>query len=827
MKQSFSNTYTKTEYYKKDKQNCKFWRDGMVGGNGENGFITNSSPYDECIIFQNIHFIMPSRDPRFTPAEVSNELHQARQAVINFDDSWNVNGRTRTNNYAYHPSHQLKLTFNECEYKDYERFTDYETGEVVVQFTNRYGKWIRKSFTSRTDNVTITEMKSSSHGEKINLIISIDDISAMGNFGSGDEVNMQYKKIVGNNNDYIALLAHYPSYEGSELKNGGYVGLTYVLVIGGQKEKIFLEDNQEIQNVGKDKNPAIKITDAESVYLITKSDRTYNMGNICDFADKTDYELLNKTLFHCKVVSEKYNSFDYNSALAPSQKLHSSLFRNVELKICENFLSNEELIKLQQESDVLEGAIIERAYNQGRYAMICCGGTTMSRLGGMWTGEWNAGWRCIYTMDANVNLQSSGMNTGNLIDFGKGYINFVLKQIPDWTNNAYMVYGMKNAIQVPVNTDGDRAMMVEYDVWYPFQYWNAGASWMIQPIYEFYLCFGNMDIEVPNGKKNLLNEILLPLLTMQANFWLQICTPKYFIDKDGNAKYDENKTELSEDERFLIVPSYSPENHPIGYTSAVTANATMDISAAIDGLNMAIDIEKATQTLEYKYRIDLYENLIKKLPNYKYDETGAICEWAMKEYIENNAHRHISHLYCAWPAFETQENMKLTNACVQAIENRNKVNDGKDDTPSHGWVHKALVYARLKDSSACYNTLYTLFHSDIFYTSMMTDHNTDRLSSVYCTDTSFGLVGIINEMLVYSSKGIIELLPALPVQWKCGKIKGIMSRTRASVDIEWNCERTVATITSFEEQEIKITYNNEKTIINFKANETKVITYEK
>lgn len=60
-------------------------------------------------------------------------------------------------------------------------------------------------------------------------------------------------------------------------------------------------------------------------------------------------------------------------------------------------------------------------------------------------------------MDANVNLQSSGMNTGNIYAAGESYIKFVLKQIPDWEENAAKTYGMTDAIQVPVNTDGDRA----------------------------------------------------------------------------------------------------------------------------------------------------------------------------------------------------------------------------------------------------------------------------------------------------------------------------------------------------------------------------------
>lgn len=94
-------------------------------------------------------------------------------------------------------------------------------------------------------------------------------------------------------------------------------------------------------------------------------------------------------------------------------------------------------------------------------------------------------------MDANVNIQVSGMNSSGLYEAGTGYMWFILRQIPDWVNNAAMVYGMKDAVLVPVNTDGHRAMMVEYDINYPFQYWNAGAGWMLIPIYEFLQTYGD------------------------------------------------------------------------------------------------------------------------------------------------------------------------------------------------------------------------------------------------------------------------------------------------------------------------------------------------
>ncbi len=830
----FATEYTELVRYAKDFKDSISWFDGMISGNGENGVVCSGSPYSDTHIYQNINFLMPSNDPRYTPDEVTGELHDARQAVINYDDTWDVNGRNRTFSYAFHPAHVLRLDSTELPYFNYIRWTDYETAEVGVKYTDILGNWERLTFTSREDNVTITRISKSSLGAKINMTLSLDDCYSMRGFGRGDEVNMQYKKLVDENCNYIAQIAHYPSYENSELKDGGYCGLTKVIVVDGKKERVVLNETNDTENVAKEENVAIKISDASEVYLITKSDRTHSMGRFEDFKDAENYALLDELYVHATAVAEKYTvdgEFSYDKALAPHAKKQSALFNAVKFDLGnsehEN-LSNEHLIALQQQSEKLETAMIERAYNQGRYAQICCAGSTFSRLCGMWTGEWNSGWRGIYTMDANVNLQSAGMNTGNIYDAGIGYIKFVIKQIPDWEENAAKTYGMTDAIQVPVNTDGDRAMMVEYDKWYPFQYWNAGASWMLMPIYEFWQCYGNTTIEFNGENLDLEKDILFPLLTKQANFWDQLCTPEYYTDTNGKARYEEGKTQLNEGEKYIIIPSYSPENAPLGYTSTITANATMDISAARDGLRMTINMENVVKSEGFEERIAKWEALSALLPDYEYDESGALCEWAMDEYEENNKHRHISHLYVAWPAFETQGNQALTDACNQAIENRNRENEGEDDIASHGWVHKALVAARLKNADSVYNSLYTLMSDNIYYTSMMTDHNTHDGWGVFCTDTSFGAIGIINEMLLYSNDEVIEALPALPDEWSEGSIKGLRARTNAEVDIEWNSDTVKVTITSDKAQTINVSvYGGEEKTVKFAANETKTLVFNR
>lgn len=814
------------------------WTDGMVSGNGENGVITTGSPYADRMIFQYMYFNFPSAMPRVSPDETA-YLDEARQAVFNLDDSWNVHGRNRTFYYTFHPGHQLALEMEEePEILDYFRWTDYETAEVGVAYSNEKGDWQRKTFTSRQDNVTITKIEQSSLGEKINMTISIDDISSMHQAttsGFCEVQKMKYKKLVPESADYIAQVAHYPSYEGSELKEGGYAGVTQVITVGGTKERVVLADTGEAFNVGKDKNPAIRIEGASEVYLITQSNRTHEMGTLEEFDAQTDYPLLDELLANTRAVAENPDyqtdgSFDYDKALAPHAKLHGDQFNAVKFTLNgdeqDKQLSNETLIaKQKNDKSRLNHALIERAYNAGRYAEICCSGTSAPRLCGMWNGEWAPGWRGIYTLDANVNLQVSPMNTGNIKDAPLGYITFFLRNAPDFEENAQKAYGMHDAIQVSVNSDGDRGMMVEYDIYYPFQYWNAGASWTLLPIYEYWQCYGNQKIPLSDlvdysklrsvlsvededyteeemeqvlakGYLDLEEDILLPLLTKQANFWEQLVTPEYYMDVYGKACYEKGKTELEPGETYMLIPTYSPENNPVGYNSTITANATMDIAAARDGLNMVIEIEKAVGREGSEEAIKKWENLKSLLPAYKFDNTptgkGALREWAMDEYIENNAHRHVSHLYPAWPGYETQNDEELEKAAKQAVENRNQYNTG-DATASHGWIHKALVMARLKDGEGIIEALKPLMTADIYFKSMMTDHDSNRRNNTYCTDTSIGTVGVIQEAMVYSNTGEIEIIPALPKDWESGSMNGLMARTRAEVEkMSWDMEKGVA-----------------------------------
>ena len=828
-KSSYAETYSELSATKTNSN--QYWRQGMVTGNGKQGAIIAGSPYNDTVIFQNIHFILPNPNPRENPVTYD-ELETVRQNIINGKDI--VDTQNYMDVYSYHAGAILRMAQTdkvaaETEPSGYMRYTDYDTAQVGTRYTDGDGQWDRLTFTSKADDVTITQLTASSTGAKLNVTFSYDSLSTMANFGkTGDvypsEKDIRYKRTVDGSLEYLGFVAHYPSYEGSELKDGGYATVSYIFCEGGTKELVTVEGKAEEQYIGDD-IPGIKVSGANKIYIVTASDRTYEMGAYNDFAGQESYAIETSLREKVKAVVDKYNKdgvFDYEGALKSHTDIFTPQYNAVEFSLGADItVPNEELTKRKVNNTTVNNTLAERAYYSGRYAYLCCAGTSTSRLFGMWTGEWVRDWGSKYTMDANVNLQTSSMNTGNISDAYVGYVNFILRQVDDWMDNAYASHGYEDAIQAPVNSDGDMALLTESCYPYPFRYWNAGASWMLQPLYETLQCYGDVQIPLSDefslediravlsmtnvpltdekiaeikakGYLDLRSEILLPLLLKSANYWDQLMVPEYYTDADGNIRYEEGKTALAEGETYCIIPSYSPENNPSNYPSPSCANSAIDIAACRSNLEMLIEIWRSVNPTA---DVSKWESLLEKIPPYLYDESGAIKEWAANQFEENNTHRHLSHMYMVWPLFETQDDEALRNAAIQAIVNRESENEA-----SHALIHRSLIAARLKDRDSVTEAMVGLMNGrelwTIYYNSLMTNHHTNR-GSCYCTDFAIGYLGMVNEALVYSNVGEIEVLPALPTSgFDEGYIKGIMCRTRAEVtNLSWSLKTGKASVT--------------------------------
>lgn len=852
------------------------WREGSVTANGEIAFIESCDPDEDVFIFNNTKIVTDGTDFYETPV-ISNVLDEQRKGAVNRTGQSDFPWIDAVNKFAsdtygaswgttwsrpYQPASQYRIknnSFSETNKQNYNRYTNYETGEVGAQWKDEAGnEWNRRSFASRSDDVIVTYIESPDDRD-LDLTLSIDHMVEMRNQGSvNPRPDSDYIVTQDANGYAIGMVGKYADQYRKGNKNrekvlfaeGGWGTAMRIVTDGNITYDADTRTIDKTNGFGSGKivdanDPHITITGTKSVMLITKVDRQDDgCSDTADVKEKLYDRLVSDIDGVIAKYSVKSTEESYQNLLAPHVKIHGGMFDNVRIDLCETDeekadrnLTNTELIdKQNSDKSELNKAFLERIYNNGRFGLICASGYHTTRLGAIWNGAWNPDWSGDFTLDANTNLQVSGMNTGNMEGAGDGYINFIVRMVADWEKDANHVYGMTDAIKAPPRVDGTgQAGSYHFINGYPHIYVNGITDWLILPIFEYWQCYGDQEIPLgkdidldrnrqvldwsdedverirSTGKMKLVEDILYPMLDKTMNFWLQYVDDRYYTDGQGEIHLDDGTT-LSEaiaagdeDAKYLFSPGYSPENSPAGTPDnsiyALAYNTTMDISASHDTLFMARAIIQEVSPMDKTGKLEKWADFESKIPDYLYADTGELKEWASENLGEKHQHRHVSHAYPAWPGYETQTDDKLREGILEAMARRSAAYGGKEASESHGPTHKALVAARLKDPASLKSVLLYLTTNNYQYSSMMTSHNNNH-ASTYCTDSAFGIMGAVNESLLYSNTGEIEILPALLDNLGKGSITGLRARCNAQVDaITWNIDEGRASVTVTSDQD--------------------------
>ncbi|MFI6104783.1 glycosyl hydrolase family 95 catalytic domain-containing protein [Streptomyces sp. NPDC051310] len=385
-------------------------------------------------------------------------------------------------------------------------------------------------------------------------------------------------------------------------------------------------------------------------------------------------------------------------------------------------------------------ALLERLFAAGRYHLLSASGMLPPRLTGLWTGDWDTAWSGAFTTDANLNLQIASAAPAALGEVSEAHAALVYGQWADWRDNAREVFGARGVV-APAHTDGVSGHAYHFERRYPLHLWTAGADWLLHPLVEHAETTGAADPR------------LAPALAEVARF------------------YEDFLTRTGPDGRVVIVPSYSPENRPVGGGWGAV-DATMDIAAARHALTTAADRHPADA--------ERLRALAGRLPAYRVNGDGALAEWARPGLADRYDHRHLSHLYPVWPLGEINpyDTPGLARAAHRALELR-----GAGNGSAHGRLHHALVAARLGDGERAADALHRVLGGDFFHASLMSAHYPGR--DVYNADAAHTLPAVLIELLVQSTPARLVLLPALPAAFPGGELRGVRTRFGAEVDLGW------------------------------------------
>jgi hypothetical protein len=256
------------------------------------------------------------------------------------------------------------------------------------------------------------------------------------------------------------------------------------------------------------------------------------------------------------------------------------------------------------------------------------------------------------------------------------------------------------------------------------------------------------------------------------------------------------------DGRYVFNPSYSPENTPSNSDSQACINATMDIALVKELLTNLIT---ACEQLGVEQQgVSRWKKMLAKMPDYRINEDGTVAEWTTPKLVDNHRHRHISHLYALFDGLpeEIASNETLREAFKKVIEKRmgpRRADGG--GVMSFGLVQLGQAAASLGEADLAYEVVDML--ANVYWrANMVSTHNPDEIFNV---DICGGMPAVIIKMLVYSERGKIVLLPALPKEWPSGTIEGVLCRGQIEIKkLSWDDKQIDVRFVSEIPQNVKI-----------------------
>lgn len=676
--------------------------------------------------------------PLIRKAIINGDSHLADSLVVNnfFGSSEHFGNFTSVGNL------KIKFINKESKPDKYIRTLDLENSLGLIQYNIDNTTFQREYFCSYPDRVLVMRF-SASNPKEISFNLGMDIIQ--------DSSTVKISKNIYHVKGFI---------------NGNHRPFDVLISI-----------NNEGGTLGKE-GDYLTVRGSNSVVLLLTVSTNYKM-------QYPDYTGVNPEDINNDVI-RKLVKYNYQELKERHIDDYKSLYDRINLfiegnKDAEKLPTNERFQRLKSgESDPGYKVL---AFNLGRYMIISSSRphTLPANLQGVWNTFKVAPWAGNY--QSNVNIQEIYWSCGptDLAECQQAYIDWIENMAISGREVAHRVYGTNGWVSHTTGNIWGHAAPIGYLPWgmYPM-----GSAWHCQNVWDQFAF--TQDTEY-------LRKQAYPLLRDASIFWLENLIPfkGYLITAP---------TVSAEHGALMTKNGLNPAFH-----DSISNKYQYCIPGVYQDIEMIWDLftntSSAARILGYTDFADSLMNTREKLLPLKIGKYGQLQEWY--EDIDNPDchHRHIAHLYAVYPGKQVHPSI-TPELAIAAKKSLNMRGDGRfsmQELVSGGnWAraHRMWCWTRLLDGNRANKILTEMLTEEGFENGLTFQHinsNIRRpdlymegdLSCNFQLDGSASLPGCIAEMLVQSQLDEISFLPALPDEFKTGKIIGLKARGGYKINMEW------------------------------------------